>query len=103
MVIPSPTAPKFPVDLDIRPVVNRAPNDTRPVPRPRGYGKLLSSRQGVGLALLRLEHVDAAQKGDLRLEFDVERGESQGTWGVSHWWPDWWPQRSEADKKEARG
>ncbi|KAG5638998.1 hypothetical protein H0H81_007906 [Sphagnurus paluster] len=92
-ISPSLDAPSFPTNISIQPTVVRQPDDKRTIPRPRGTGKLLSSEQGVGLALLRLEHVEAAERGDLRLEFNVESGEGRGTWAVSHWWPDWWPQR----------
>lgn len=88
-------APSFPTNVDIRPSVIRAFDDSRPAPRPRGTGKLLSSQQGVGLALLRLEHVEAAEKGVLRFEFNASAEEGQDTWALSHWWPDWWPRQPE--------
>lgn len=73
----------------MRAVVIRPPEDGSRVPRPRGNGKLLTSTQGIGLALLRLEHVEGAEKGDLRIDFDVASEDGRATWGVSHWWPDW--------------
>ncbi|OCB87494.1 Aminomethyltransferase folate-binding domain-containing protein [Sanghuangporus baumii] len=57
-------------------------------PRVRGTGKLLSSTEGVGLAIMRLEQVDLVEKGILKFRI----GES---WDVSHWWPDWWPRRED--------
>ncbi|KAF5387852.1 hypothetical protein D9615_000354 [Tricholomella constricta] len=93
IVTPSMDAPSYPVHVSVQPTIVRQPGDNRTIPRPRGAGKLLSTCQGVGLALLRLEHVEAVEKGDMRLEFDVESGESQGRWAVSHWWPDWWPRQ----------
>lgn len=66
-------------------------NPNRQGPRPRGTGKLLSSRGGVGLALLRLEHVAGVEKGDLDLEFEVANGDKTSKWSISPWWPDWWP------------
>lgn len=62
--------------------------------RPRGTGKLLSSTQGVGLALLRLEHVAAVEEDRASLEFEVaeEEGSSSGSkYAVRPWRPDWWP------------
>ncbi|GLB33738.1 putative aminomethyltransferase folate-binding domain-containing protein [Lyophyllum shimeji] len=94
-VKPSPNAPSYPSNLNVKPTVVLRPDDTRTIPRPRGAGKLLSSQQGVGLALLRLEHVEAAEKGDLNLEIQVEDGGSKGTWALSHWWPSWWPHQPE--------
>ncbi|OBZ76304.1 putative transferase CAF17, mitochondrial [Grifola frondosa] len=86
----SPTAPSnIPAHLDIRAQLIRTQNDDTPRPRPRGTGKLLSSTQGVGLALLRLEHVDAVEKGEAKFEVDV--GDEKTPLGLTHWWPNWWP------------
>ena len=93
VVTPRPDAPSYPTNIDIRASVNRALD--KAILRPRGHGKLLSSYQGVGLALMRLEHVEGVEKGDLTLEFDVSQGDNKETWRVSHWWPDWWPKKSE--------
>jgi len=56
--------------------------------------------QGVGLALLRLEHVEGATQGELGLEFESDEKEEGKEkivkkWGVTSWWPHWWPPRSE--------
>jgi len=88
-VTPGTSSPSFPSGLDLRAVVARSPEDGSRVPRPRGNGKLLISIQGVGLALLRLEHIEGAEKGDFRIEFDVTGEDGKATWAVSHWWPDW--------------
>jgi len=97
-VSPSHTKPSFPPSIDIRASIIRSSTDDRPTPRPRGTGKLLSSTQGVGLALLRLEHVEGAASGELRFGFEFEEeGEGEEkvkrSWGVTSWWPDWWPER----------
>ncbi|KAF8076317.1 Aminomethyltransferase folate-binding domain-containing protein [Lyophyllum atratum] len=96
VVKPTPDAPSFPASMTIMPTVIRK-DDNRIIPRPRGVGKLLSTHQGVALALLRLEQVEAAERGDLRFEFMSEDSarESVGTWSLSHWWPDWWPHQPE--------
>ncbi|TFK75976.1 Aminomethyltransferase folate-binding domain-containing protein [Pluteus cervinus] len=73
-------------DLDIRPRV--VSESSSRGPRPRGGGKLLSSHSGVGLALLRLEHVEATLRGDLVLELESPSGERRI---VSPRWPAWWP------------
>ncbi|KDR83811.1 hypothetical protein GALMADRAFT_236209 [Galerina marginata CBS 339.88] len=75
-------------NLDIKPL---SANAERQGPRPRGSGKLLSNQKGVGLALLRLEHIAAVQNGDLKLELEVPDEKDLSTWSVSPWWPDWWP------------
>jgi folate-binding Fe-S cluster repair protein YgfZ len=63
-----------------------------PTPRPRGTGKLLTNTpQGVGLALLRVEHADAQQRGTVRLEFEVKGSKRE----LKSWWPEWWPRRAE--------
>lgn len=76
---------------DIKPVyVENLPPGERP--RLRGTGKLLDTVQGVGLALLRLEHVEAVDKGILK--FRIGGDETSGRpWDIRHWWPDWWPER----------
>ncbi|KJA30136.1 hypothetical protein HYPSUDRAFT_263403 [Hypholoma sublateritium FD-334 SS-4] len=67
-------------------------NTDRQGPRPRGTGKLLSSHGGVGLALLRLEHVAGVEKGDLELKLEVADGDKLSRWSIHPWRPDWWPQ-----------
>jgi len=84
----APFPESFPANIDIKPVTVES---ERTGPRPRGTGKLLSTRLGSGLALLRAEHVAAAQKGNLRLEFEMDAGGKVSTWKVVPWWPDWWP------------
>jgi len=55
--------------------------------------------QGVGLALLRLEHVAGVASGQLGLGFEFEEVEEEEKvtrkCGVTSWWPDWWPTRPE--------
>lgn len=79
--------------LDIRASLTHAPGEGR-VARPRGTGKLLSTFRDVGLALLRLEHVEGLEKGDLKFEL-VDEGAVASTNTtptlVTPWWPDWWP------------
>ncbi|KAJ7179188.1 Aminomethyltransferase folate-binding domain-containing protein [Mycena filopes] len=92
MQVPSPDMPSFPPGTDIRGVSSQSPEQDKPRPRPRGSGKLLSSVQGVGLALLRLEQAEAAEQGKLAFEMDVEAG---GTWNVTQWRPEWWPRKEQ--------
>ena len=77
----SQTFPTFPVDLDVKP----APTPSNL--RPRGTNKLLSTQNGVGLALLRLEHLAGWEKGKWTLEFENK----ERKWEIKPWWPDWWP------------
>ena len=91
---------RFTPGLDIRASLTHAPGEGR-VARPRGTGKLLSTVNNVGLALLRLEHVEGLEKGDLKFELlSGEVGPSGNgdgtTWLVTPWWPDWWPKEVEA-------
>ncbi|KZT12938.1 Aminomethyltransferase folate-binding domain-containing protein [Laetiporus sulphureus 93-53] len=82
--------PSFPPGVNIRMKHTTTPTDDTPRPRPRTTGKLHSSINGVGLALLRSEHVAAVEKEDAALEFEI--GENEKTkWTVTPWWPDWWP------------
>jgi len=91
--------PRFMPGLDIRASLTHAPGEGR-VARPRGTGKLLSTVNDVGLALVRLEHVEGLEKGDLK--FELLMGEIGGSgggdgapWLVTPWWPDWWPKEVE--------
>ncbi|PCH41382.1 Aminomethyltransferase folate-binding domain-containing protein [Wolfiporia cocos MD-104 SS10] len=83
----------LPQDRDIRAQLAALPEDAMPKPRPRGTGKLFSSVNGVGLALLRLEHVAAVEKGTA--SFEMETGDEKTKYNVTHWWPDWWPHTEE--------
>ncbi|KAF9498406.1 Aminomethyltransferase folate-binding domain-containing protein [Pleurotus eryngii] len=83
--------PTLPHSLDIHARVLRQPGDDRPIPRPRGTGKLLSNVQGMGLALLRTEHVAAVENGTAQLE--VSDPKTGDVFQIEHWWPDWWPKQ----------
>lgn len=89
----------FTPGLDIRASLTHAPGEGR-VARPRGTGKLLSTVNNVGLALLRLEHVGGLEKGDLKFELlngevDASGNGDGKSWLVTPWWPDWWPKEVE--------
>lgn len=55
--------------------------------------------KGLGLALLRLEHVEGVINGRLKFELHgkVEKEEAEvrenDKWSVVPWYPDWWPQK----------
>ncbi|KAI9001256.1 Aminomethyltransferase folate-binding domain-containing protein [Trametes punicea] len=83
--------PSLPPHLEIRPQTLQTGNESTPRPRQRGTGKLLSSVRGVGLALLRLEQVEAVEQGHARLALTSEGQE----WGATPYWPDWWPHQPE--------
>jgi len=90
---------KFTPGLDIRASRTHAPGEGR-VARPRGTGKLLTTIKEVGLALLRLEHLEGLERGDLKFELQGEEvGASNNgedtQWLVTPWWPDWWPNKVE--------
>ena len=74
---------------DIRPEILETGEDA-PRVRPRGTGRLLSSTRGIGLALLRLEQVEAVEQGKAR--FTIIAGGGEQKWQVTPYWPDWWPQ-----------
>lgn len=96
--IVTPSSEVYLPGQDIRPSVIQRTGESGSVPKPRGSGKLLSSAQGLGLALLRLEHVEGVQKGDLRLEFEAANGQDMVTKAVSPWWPDWWPKQPASEE-----
>jgi len=80
--------PSMPTDRTIKPLVLDAGGNIR---KPRGTGKLLNSVKGIGLALLRTDHLEAVDKGGVGLVI----GEGSGQRSVSYWHPDWWPHRVE--------
>jgi transferase CAF17, mitochondrial len=90
---------QFSPGRDIRASLTHAPGEGR-IARPRGTGKLLTTIKEVGLALLRLEHVEGLERGDLKFELQGEevgasdKGEDT-QWLVTPWWPDWWPNKVE--------
>ncbi|KAG6890270.1 hypothetical protein C0992_002536 [Termitomyces sp. T32_za158] len=100
-VTPSSQAPSYPSGISISSIHIRNLEGARSLPRPRGTGRLLTSSQGIGLALLRLEQVEAVEQGELSLRFNVDSGPSEGTWEIQHWWPDWWPRRIEESSEAA--
>ncbi|KAF5369824.1 hypothetical protein D9758_001114 [Tetrapyrgos nigripes] len=69
-------------NLDIHPTV------ISDRPKPRGSGKLLSSTQGVGLALLRTDWVSDVEKRNITLQV---KSAAEKPWFVTPWWPEWWP------------
>ena len=71
--------------------------DTRPT-RPRGTGTLLSNFNGLGLALLRLEHVEGVERGDLVMSFTLEGDGMSNKWLVQPRRPSWWPSPQENNK-----
>jgi len=75
----------FAADVDITPSI--VADGSRA--RPRGSGKLLSSCYGLGLALLRSEHVEGVMARNLELNFMSGSGTK---WSVTPLWPEWWPQ-----------
>ncbi|KAK1224415.1 ccr4 associated factor [Marasmius sp. AFHP31] len=86
----------FSPELDIKASVLQLPSSDQKIPRPRGNGKLLTSLNGVGLALMRLEHVAGAEKKELELNISSGSEESPEKHSIEHWWPDWWPRESRA-------
>ena len=90
----------IPTNVDIKPIPIPSHQNDSPGPRPRGTGKLLSTHLinnlgvtgGVGLALLRLDHVSAWEKGGLKLEFETDSGNGK-KWEVRPWLPEWWRSR----------
>jgi transferase CAF17, mitochondrial len=61
-------------------------------PRLRGTGKLLSSIGNIGLALLRLEHVEAVHQGLATFQMVTgEEGHEKQAWRIVNLWPSGWP------------
>lgn len=86
--------PQTPIQANWLPTADAAPR-----PRPRGMGRLLSSVDGHALALLRLEHLQAADNGTMVLQFEHEGK----TWDVVPHRPSWWPTQISNDAEEKPG
>ena len=93
-----PATPLPPIGVDVRLAVppsleNELEEGVRK-PRPRPTGKLLAAvpHEGgvVGLALLRLEHLDSVERGELNLTVGNEDG---ANWTICHRWPEWFPKK----------
>jgi len=80
--------PLLPENAEIKPITK---DDT--IRKPRGTGKLLSLTKGIGLALLRLEHISAVENGEIQLQVDAESRKVN----VVPYWPDWWPNAQQHD------
>jgi folate-binding Fe-S cluster repair protein YgfZ len=70
-------------------------SDGQPPARTRSAGKLLTRLEGFGLALLRLDQVQAAQDGKLHIQSD------DGKVRAVPWRPDWWPEPPAPDMEAA--
>lgn len=62
--------------------------DGKDAPKPRGSGKLLSNVGGLGLAMLRLEHVNGVRRGVYRFDIPDQNGPALS---ASPLLPSWWP------------
>ncbi|CAE7093006.1 unnamed protein product [Rhizoctonia solani] len=90
---PNPSIPTLPVQTSIqaeRLAGSLSTNSNRPT-RPRGTGTLLSNVHGVGLALLRLEHVEGVERGELVMNFAQMGEKGTESWVVLPKRPVWWP------------
>ncbi|ELU41751.1 aminomethyl transferase [Rhizoctonia solani AG-1 IA] len=90
---PDPSIPTLPIHTSIqaeRLASSSQTNSQRPT-RPRGTGSLLSNAQGVGLALLRLEHVGGVEQGELVMNFTQMGDRGTESWIVEPRRPIWWP------------
>ncbi|CAE6457445.1 unnamed protein product [Rhizoctonia solani] len=90
---PNPSIPRLPVQTSIQAerLVGSSPIDSNRPTRPRGTGTLLSNVHGVGLALLRLEHVEGVERGELVMSFTQMGSTGPKNWIVQPRRPAWWP------------
>lgn len=90
---PDASVPSLPVHTAIqaeRLASSLSDTSDRPT-RPRGTGTLLSNMHGVGLALLRLEHVEGVERSDLVMNFTLMGDAGPSAWIVQPRRPAWWP------------
>ncbi|CAE6504981.1 unnamed protein product [Rhizoctonia solani] len=87
---PNPSIPTLPVQTSIQAerLAGSSPTNST---RPRGTGTLLSNAHGVGLALLRLEHVEGVGRGELVMSFAQMGDKGSESWIVLPKRPAWWP------------
>jgi hypothetical protein len=95
-----PSVPEIPSGTNITAVPNASATEPDRPLRFRGNGKLLTSFQGLGLALLRSEHVEAACQGHADLQLEIGEGE-RTKFDVQPWWPEPWPAPPEVVEEEA--
>ena len=65
--------------------------DVQPKSKSRSSNKLLSSVNNDALALLRLDQVSAAEKGEISFRLAGKEGRTLEDCTLTHHWPDWWP------------
>ncbi|KAG8694695.1 ccr4 associated factor [Ceratobasidium sp. 395] len=90
---PDPHTPMLPLHTSIQAERLASPStDTvnRPT-RPRGTGTLLSNVNGLGLALLRLEHAEGVERGELAMSLVLPNDQQSSRWVVQPRRPAWWP------------
>ncbi|CEL57785.1 hypothetical protein RSOLAG1IB_02529 [Rhizoctonia solani AG-1 IB] len=90
---PDPSVPTLPVHTSIQAerLASSLQTNSMRSTRPRGTGSLLSNVQGVGLALLRLEHVEGVERGELVMSFTQMGEKGSESWIVEPRYPVWWP------------
>ncbi|KAH7344930.1 hypothetical protein B0J17DRAFT_637596 [Rhizoctonia solani] len=90
---PNPSIPRLPVQTSIQAerLAGSSPTDPNRPTRPRGTGTLLSNVHGMGLALLRLEHVEGVERGELVMSFTQMGNKGTENWIVQPRRPAWWP------------
>jgi transferase CAF17, mitochondrial len=82
----------FAPGLDIRPIALALSTSAGQPNRLRGTGKLLSSIGNIGLALLRLEHVESVSRGLATFQMEVgDNGHEKQICHVVNSWPIGWP------------
>jgi folate-binding protein YgfZ len=72
-------------------LANSSPDTTGRPTRPRGTGTLLSNFNGLGLALLRLEHAEGVERGELSMTCVLPSDQQGSKWVVRPRRPAWWP------------
>jgi folate-binding protein YgfZ len=72
-------------------LANSSSDTTGRATRPRGTGTLLSNFNGLGLALLRLEHAEGVERGELAMTCVLPGDQQASKWVVRPRRPAWWP------------
>jgi folate-binding Fe-S cluster repair protein YgfZ len=90
---PDSSIPSLPIHTSIQAerLASTSPDASNRPTRPRGTGSLLSNVHGLGLALLRLEHVEGVERGELVMNFALMGDAGPNAWIVRPKRPVWWP------------
>ncbi|KAG9127349.1 ccr4 associated factor [Ceratobasidium sp. 392] len=96
------STPTLPLHTSIQAerLASPSPDVANRATRPRGTGTLLSNFNGLGLALLRLEHAEGVERGELAMSLVLPSDQQASKWIVRPRRPAWWPVAPENESSQ---